>query len=366
MGSSASISRAARRRSRTPTPPERSSGGGRGAPERDERLDAAQEVERGPARGPVDGVGAAVADVQRRRVERRASRAAGRRAARARPGGAARRSPGRRAAAAPWRAAGRPGRSGRAARLRPIGGPAARASSTRRSSASTRRAPAAAPTTRPPPPPGARGRRGSAGRRRARPGRARYGPLAGRVRPRVPHQGAGAEGGQRGVEGVGGHVGAEQPGHLGARDGRLVGVGDDERLQRRRGSGCRGRRTPGAPRPARPRGWRARSGPRAAARSGRAQPDERGERRVVLGAQPVDQRGGHQIHGSLCANSDAEEEDHVAKRDRPERIDPTWPHAARWRAPAQRAGRDRFRDRSRRSGTSSSRWKRCPTSTRTR
>ena len=88
----------------------------------------------------------------------------------------------------------------------------------------------------------------------------------------------------------------------------------------RRGSGCRGRRSPVHRGPhARPGGEHGQVRGRRHGQVG-AQPHQRGERRVVLGAQPVDQRGGHQIHGSLCANSDAEEEDHVAKRDRPERM----------------------------------------------
>ena len=69
VDSSVSISRAARRRSRTPTPPERSSGGGV-APQNVIRASTRRRrSERGPARGAVDGVGVAVADVQRRRVE---------------------------------------------------------------------------------------------------------------------------------------------------------------------------------------------------------------------------------------------------------------------------------------------------------
>ena len=141
----------------------------------------------------------------------------------------------------------------------------------------------------------------------------------------LPHQGAGPERGQSGVEDVGGNVRPEQPGHLGARDGRLVGVGDHESLQHGEGRGVEV-----VTRPVHRSPHACSGGEHGQVRGRRhgevgAQPDERGERRVVLGAQPVDQRGGHQIHGSLCANSDAEEEDHVAKRDRPERIDPTWP-----------------------------------------
>ena len=97
-----------------------------------------------------------------------------------------------------------------------------------------------------------------------------------------------------------------------------------------------------------------------------AQPDERGERRVVLGAQPVDQRGGHPIHGSLCGTSGV---GRGGSRGQARPPGSCGPHlAGRCPTASTRSASwpRRFRARSRRSGTSSSRWTRCPTSTRTR
>ena len=192
------------------------------APERDQHLDAPQEVEGGPACGAVDGVGVTVADVPMRVEGRRARPAAGRRAARARPGGAARRSPGRPAAAAPWRAAGRPGLPGRrraAAADRRAGGEGVEhAALVGVTSASTwgSAEDAPAPRTRPRPP----GKRGTTSRAAGTSDIASSAPRP--ARGRAAPSSAAAD---SGVDTPGRAAGPPR------RAGRaLVGVGDDERL----------------------------------------------------------------------------------------------------------------------------------------
>ena len=121
------------------------------------------------------------------------------------------------------------------------------------------------------------------------------GPLgAGRVRvDRVPRQRARPQRGERRVQDGRRQVRPEQPADVGRGDRRGVRVRDDERVE-----DVQGDRVEVVARPvhrradAGPRGQHGQVGGRGHGEV-RPQPEQVGQRVVVLGTQPVDQRGGH-------------------------------------------------------------------------